>query len=89
MHQGKILTHQSLDVAHQLGFTVVAVKHRLLKPGRLATRNATQLSISIQLTEIRWDRSLHRLRQNRDETLDLVRIREFIQADSKSLSRLD
>ena len=89
MHQGQILAHQALDVAHQLGFTVVAVKHRLLKPWLSATGNTIQKWVAAQLNESRWDGSLHRLCQNLDETIDLIRIREFIQADSKSLSRLD
>ena len=33
VHQGKISTHQALDVAHQFGLTAMVVKHRLAEPG--------------------------------------------------------
>ena len=82
VHEGQIAAHQTLDVPQQLGFTAMAMEHRLSQPGLIATRHAIK-GRGDQFRD-RGSRSLSSSRQQLDQALQFRLIAEFVQCDSKA-----
>ena len=81
MHQRQITAHQALDVAQQLRFAAVLVKDRLAQPGLAALRQGE--GRGLLSLELRGGLTAG-LRQQSEQGLQLLLIRELIEADAES-----
>ncbi len=82
VHEGEIAAHQALDVPQQLGFTAMAMEHRLRQPGLLATGHAVEGTGDNFGDRRRL--SLSSSSQEQHQPLQFRLVAEFIQGDAEA-----